>query len=75
MKKALIFFVSIVCGFFLMAPLGIFFDKMDLPLFHTWGLAHGSFLLAWPMLTVLSFVTIKFLLTRSRKSTSLSIRQ
>jgi len=38
-----------------MFPLGIVFDSMNWPLFHSWGLAHGSFILAWPLLTLLSF--------------------
>src|ERR1700722_9739674 len=46
---------SVVTGFFLMIPLAMVFNAMDWPLFHSWGLAHGSFIIAWPMLTVLSF--------------------
>jgi len=46
--------VSIVGGFFLMVPLAMLFDAMNWPLFHTWGLAHGSFLIAWPVLTLAS---------------------
>jgi hypothetical protein len=42
-----------VIGFLLMFPLGMFFDDMDWPLFHSWALAHGSFILAWPLLTLL----------------------
>ncbi len=54
MRIALICLASIVLGFFLMFPLGKLFDAMDWPLFHTWGLAHGSFLLAWPLLAFAS---------------------
>jgi hypothetical protein len=50
MRVVLICLASIVLGFFLMFPLGKLFDAMDWPLFHTWGLAHGSFVLAWPLL-------------------------
>lgn len=46
---------SIVLGFFLMLPLGLLFDRMNWPLFHTWGLAHGSFIIAWPILACFSF--------------------
>jgi len=46
---------SIVAGFFLMFPLGMVFDAMNWPLFHSWGLAHGSFVLAWPILTLATF--------------------
>lgn len=44
-----------VVGFFLMIPLAMLFNAMNWPLFHGWGLAHGSFILAWPLLTLLSF--------------------
>ena len=49
------FIVSTACGFLLVFPLGLLFDKMNWPFFHSWGLAHGSFVLAWPMMTLLSF--------------------
>jgi len=32
---------------------------MNWPLFHSWGLVHGSFIIAWPVLTILSFIVIK----------------
>lgn len=50
---------SIVLGFFLMAPLGALFDAMNWSLFHSWGLAHGSFLIAWPALASVSFGIIQ----------------
>jgi hypothetical protein len=46
---------SIVVGFLLMIPLAALFDAADWPVFHTWGLVHGSFLIAWPVLAGLSF--------------------
>ena len=45
----------IVVGFLLMFPLDIVFETMKWPLFNGWALAHGSFILAWPLLTLLSF--------------------
>lgn len=51
--------IAIVLGFFLMIPLGWLFNTMEWPLFHSWGLAHGSFIFAWPLLTLLSFGVIK----------------
>ena len=48
--------LSIVSGFFLMAPLGGLFGVMHWPMFHSYALAHGAFVIAWPALTVLSFV-------------------
>jgi hypothetical protein len=50
---------SIVLGFFLMIPLAMLFDARDWPLFHSWGLAHGSFLIAWPALVAVSFGLIR----------------
>jgi hypothetical protein len=47
---------AVPLGFLLMAPLGMLFDRMNWPLFHTWGLAHGSFIIAWPLLTVVVFL-------------------
>jgi hypothetical protein len=48
--------LSIVVGFVLMWPLGWLFGVMNWPVFHSWGLAHGSFVLAWPMLSALCFL-------------------
>jgi hypothetical protein len=45
-----------VAGFLLMLPLGMVFDDMKWPLFHGWGLAHGSFILAWLLLTLMCFL-------------------
>jgi hypothetical protein len=42
-------------GFLLMFPLGMVFDDMNWPRFHSWALAHGSFHLAWPLLTLMCF--------------------
>ncbi len=46
---------SILLGFVLMIPLAMLFDAMKWPLFHSWGLAHGSYLFAWPLLTVIAY--------------------
>jgi hypothetical protein len=51
--------VSIVFGFLLMIPLAMLFDAMNWPLFHSWGLAHGSFIIAWPLLTLICFGIIR----------------
>ena len=50
----------IAIGFALMFPLGMLFDDMKWPLFHSWGLAHGSFILAWPALTLLAWLVDHF---------------
>jgi len=59
MKHVGIAFAAVVLGLFLIAPLGMIFDRMNWPVFHSWGLAHGSFLIAWPLLTLFSFGTIE----------------
>jgi hypothetical protein len=33
-----------------MWPLGYVFNTFQWPIFHTWGLTHGSLLVAWPSL-------------------------
>jgi len=55
MKIALGCLTSVILGFLLMIPLAMLFDAMNWPLFHSWALAHGSFIFAWPILTVLAF--------------------
>ena len=58
MRFAIQAVLSIVLGFFLMGPLAGLFEAMRWPMFHGWALAHGTFLIAWPVLTVLSFVVL-----------------
>jgi hypothetical protein len=50
--------LSIVLGFFLMGPLAMLFEAMRWAMFHSWALAHGTFVIAWPALTVVSFVAL-----------------
>lgn len=50
-----IWLASAVIGFLLMFPLAGIFNAMNWPIFHSWGIAHGSFVIAWPILTFLSF--------------------
>ena len=50
--------LSIVLGFFLMGPLAMLFEAMRWAMFHGWALAHGTFVIAWPALTVVSFVAL-----------------
>lgn len=45
------YFLAITAGFILMFPLGALFTSINWPIFHGWGLVHGSFLIAWPFLT------------------------
>jgi uncharacterized membrane protein len=53
-----LFFVSLVIGFFLMWPVGWFFGQMGWPMFHSWGLAHGAVVIAWPVLSLLTLVVL-----------------
>ena len=51
MKGVLRYFLAIVGGLIFLVPLGALFDRMNWPVFHGWGLIHGSFIIAWPLLT------------------------
>lgn len=55
MRRLLRIVASIVLGFLLMAPLATLFEAMNWPVFHRWGLAHGSFIIAWPVLTLIAY--------------------
>ena len=59
--------VSAVIGFLLLWPLGAVFAKLGWPLFHPWGLAHGSFLMAWPLLGWLVYQITAVGFRRSRE--------
>ena len=41
-------------------PLGKLFDAMEWPIFHTWGLGHGSFVIAIPVLVWLAYVGLGY---------------
>ena len=51
--------IAIVGGFGLMWPLGWLFGEMNWPFFHGWALAHGTFMLAWPLLSLLLYVGLR----------------
>ena len=51
--------IATVLGFFLMMPLARIFDAKNWAVFNTWGLGHGSFILAWPMLAYLVFLFLR----------------
>lgn len=57
---------AIVLGFFLMVLLARLFDAMNWAVFNSWGLAHGSFVFAWPMLAYVSFHFLRVLRTTLR---------
>ena len=52
---------SIVAGFFLMVPLAALFDWMRWPHFNAWALAHGGFVLAWPLMACMAFLIITYI--------------
>ena len=43
-----------VVGLLLLFPIAVFFDSMNWPMFHSWGMAHGAFIFAWPITTLMS---------------------
>jgi hypothetical protein len=47
-----------------MFPVGWIFGVMGWPTFHSWGLVHGSFVVAWPMLSLLSWAVVNAILAR-----------
>jgi hypothetical protein len=57
---------AVVLGFLLMVPLARLFDAMNWAVFNTWGLAHGAFVFAWPMLAYLSFYLLRIMIPTLR---------
>src|SRR4051812_47951853 len=53
--------IAIVAGFLLMWPLGHAYAALSLPTFHSWGLAHGTFVAAWPTLSILTYLALGYL--------------
>ena len=53
--------IAIVAGFLLMWPLGYAWTALSFPTFHLWGLAHGTFVAAWPTLSILVFLVLGYL--------------
>ena len=53
--------VAIVAGFCLMWPLGYLYAAVNWPTFHSWGLMHGTFVAAWPVLSILAFLALGYL--------------
>jgi hypothetical protein len=54
--------IAIVLGFLLMVPVARLFDAKNWAVFNTWGLAHGSFIFAWPLLAYVSFYLLRMLI-------------
>jgi hypothetical protein len=53
--------IAIFAGYLLMWPLGFAYVALSLPTFHAWGLAHGTFVAAWPTLSILTFLALGYL--------------
>jgi hypothetical protein len=67
--QALRIVLSLLMGFLGLLPLGALFDTMNWPIFHSWGLGHGSFLVAAPAIGSITF----FLLGRAFRLTKQEI--
>ena len=53
--------ISVIAGFLLMWPLGYAYAALGWPTFHLWGLMHGTFVAAWPTLSILAFLALDYL--------------
>jgi hypothetical protein len=53
--------IAVVAGFLLMWPLGYTYAALGWPTFHLWGLMHGTFVAAWPSLSILAFLALGYL--------------
>jgi hypothetical protein len=53
--------IAIVAGFLLMWPLGYAWTALSWPTFHSWGLMHGTFVAAWPTLSMLVYLALGYL--------------
>jgi len=52
---------AVIAGFLLMWPLGYAWTALSFPTFHLWGLMHGTFVAAWPTLSILTFLALGYL--------------
>jgi hypothetical protein len=55
-RKLIYLVLSIPLGYVLMCLVAVLFDFMNWPLFNGWAMMHGTFILAWPILTILAFI-------------------
>src|SRR5206468_191171 len=61
MRLALQIVVAVALRFFLMSPLGWFFEIMHWPTFHSWGLMHAGSFSTWPTLALIAFPLLSLL--------------
>ena len=52
--------ISAVAGFCLMWALGYVYGVLNWPTLHSWGLLHGGFFSAWPTLSILTFLALRY---------------
>ena len=64
MKAITYFILATIAGFCLLMPLGLLCDALRWPMFNTRDLSQGSFLIAWPVLTLLSLGPISYVGSR-----------
>src|SRR5436190_2537947 len=53
--------VAVFAGYLLMWPLGYAYTTLSWPTFHAWGLSHGTFVAAWPTLSLLAYLALGYL--------------
>ena len=58
MRTILRCMASMVIGLLLLFPLGAVYGAAGLPVYHSWGLAHGAFATAIPALVAAAFVAL-----------------
>jgi hypothetical protein len=61
MRTVIRIVIAVIAGFLLMWPLGYAWAALSWPTFHSWGLMHGTFVAAWPTLSILTFLALGYL--------------
>ena len=61
MRTVIRIVIAVIAGFLLMWPLGYAWAALSWPTFHLWGLMHGTFVAAWPTLSILTFLALGYL--------------
>jgi hypothetical protein len=58
MRATLRLLAAVVIGLLLLVPLAAVYEAAALPVYHSWGLIHGSFATAIPALVLAGFVAL-----------------
>ena len=61
MRTVIRIVIAVIAGFLLMWPLGYAWTALSWPTFHLWGLTHGTFMAAWPALSILVYLALGYL--------------